>query len=236
MAKRFWPQEDPLGKRLTIDLNEPGPREIVGIVKNIRHYSLDVEPKAEMYVPNLSLSQNIMSLVVRSNKDPLSLASAARQEVLAIDKNQPIYNVKTMKDLVDESVATQHFSMWMLACLAAVALILAAVGIYGVIAYWVTQRLHEIGIRIALGAASRDILRMIIGQSMTLALIGVGLGLVVAFIMTRLMRTLLYGISASDPIAFVVAALLLAGVAFMAALFPARKATRVDAIGALRQQ
>jgi putative ABC transport system permease protein len=236
MAKRFWPQEDPLGKRLTIDLNEPGPREIVGIVKNIRHYSLDVEPKAEMYVPNLSLSQNIMSLVVRSNKDPLSLASAARQEVLAIDKNQPIYNVKTMKDLVDESVATQHFSMWMLACLAGVALILAAVGIYGVIAYWVTQRLHEIGIRIALGAASRDILRMIIGQSMTLALIGVGLGLVVAFIMTRLMRTLLYGISASDPIAFVVAALLLAGVAFMAALFPARKATRVDAIGALRQQ
>ena len=236
MAKRFWPQEDPLGRRLTIDLNEPGPREIVGIVKNIRHYSLDVEPKAEMYVPNLSLSQNIMSLVVRSNKDPLSLASAARQEVLAIDKNQPIYNVKTMKDLVDESVATQHFSMWMLACLAGVALILAAVGIYGVIAYWVTQRLHEIGIRIALGAASRDILRMIIGQSMTLALIGVGLGLVVAFIMTRLMRTLLYGISASDPIAFVVAALLLAGVAFMAALFPARKATRVDAIGALRQQ
>ena len=141
-----------------------------------------------------------------------------------------------MKDLVDESVATQHFSMWMLACLAGVALILAAVGIYGVIAYWVTQRLHEIGIRIALGAASRDILKMIIGQSMVLALIGVGLGLIVAFIMTRLMRTLLYGISASDPIAFLVAALLLAGVAFMAALFPARKATRVDAIGALRQQ
>ena len=236
MAKRFWPQEDPLGKRLTIDLNEPGPREIVGIVKNIRHYSLDVEPKAEMYVPNLSLSQNIMSLVVRSNKDPLTLAPAARQEMFAIDKNQPIYNVKTMKDLVDESVATQHFSMWMLACLAGVALILAAVGIYGVIAYWVTQRLHEIGIRIALGAASRDILKMIIGQSMVLALIGVGLGLIVAFIMTRLMRTLLYGISASDPIAFLVAALLLAGVAFMAALFPARKATRVDAIGALRQQ
>jgi len=236
MAKRFWPQEDPLGKRLTIDLNEPGPREIVGIVKNIRHYSLDVEPKAEMYVPNLSLGQNIMSLVVRSNKDPLTLASAVRQEVLAIDKNQPIYNVKTMKDLVDESVATQNFSMWMLACLAGVALILAAVGIYGVIAYWVTQRLQEIGVRIALGAASRDILKMIIGQSMALALIGVALGLIAAFIMTRLMRTLLYGISASDPIAFVVAALLLAGVAFMAALFPARKATKVDAISALRSQ
>lgn len=236
MAKRFWPQEDPLGKRLTIDLNEPGPREIVGIVKNIRHYSLDVEPKAEMYVPNLSLGQNIMSLVVRSNKDPLTLASAVRQEVLAIDKNQPIYNVKTMQDLVDQSVATQHFSMWMLACLAGVALILAAVGIYGVIAYWVTQRLQEIGVRIALGAASRDILKMIIGQSMVLALIGVGIGLIVAFIMTRLMRTLLYGISASDPLAFLVAALLLAGVAFMAALFPARKATRVDAISALRSQ
>jgi putative ABC transport system permease protein len=234
MAKRFWPQEDPLGKRLTIELNEPGPREIVGIVKNIRHYSLDVEPKAEMYVPNLSLGQNIMSLVLRSNKDPMTLAAAARQEVLNIDKNQPIYNVKTMEDLVDQSVATQHFSMWMLAFLAAVALILAAVGIYGVIAYWVTQRFHEIGIRIAMGAASRDILKMIISQSMSLALIGVGLGLVVAFIMTRLMRTLLFGVSASDPIAFVVAALLLAGVAFMAALFPARKATRVDAIDALR--
>lgn len=234
MAKRFWPQEDPLGKRLTIELNEPGPREIVGIVKNIRHYSLDVEPKAEMYVPNLSLGQNIMSLVLRSNKDPMTLAAAARQEVLGIDRNQPIYNVKTMEDLVDQSVSTQHFSMWMLACLAAVALILAAVGIYGVIAYWVTQRFHEIGIRIAMGAASRDILTMIISQSMSLALIGVGLGLVVAFIMTRLMRTLLYGVSANDPIAFVVAALLLAGVAFMAALFPARKATRVDAIDALR--
>ena len=177
-----------------------------------------------------------MSIVLRSDKDPKTLASAARQEILSLDKNQPIYNVKTMEDLIAESVATQHFGMWMLACLAAVALILAAVGIYGVIAYGVTQRLHEIGVRIALGAGARDILTMIIGQSMTLALMGVGLGLVIAFIMTRLMSTLLYGISASDPLSFLIAVMLLVGVAFVAALVPARKATRVDAIGALRSQ
>ena len=155
--------------------------------------------------------QNIMSLVLRSNKDTMTLASAARQEVLGIDKNQPIYNVRTMDALVDESVALQHFSMWMMACLAAVALILAAVGIYGVIAYWVTQRFHEIGIRIALGAASRNILRMIIGQSMTLALIGVGLGLMISFYYDASHEDVVIRGSASDPVAFVVAALLLAG-------------------------
>jgi putative ABC transport system permease protein len=234
MARRFWPNEDPLGQHLTIDLGEPGPREIVGVVKNIRHYSLDVEPKAEMYVPNLSLSQNIMSLVLRSTTDPMKLAPAVRQEVLNLDSNQPIYNVKTMEGIVGDSLATQRFSMLMLGCLAAVALILAVVGIYGVIAYWVMQRSHEMGVRIALGAGSRDILKMILGQSMTLALIGVGIGLIAAFILTRVMSTLLYGVTARDPLAFVVAALVLAAVAFVAALVPARKATRVDPMCALR--
>jgi putative ABC transport system permease protein len=234
MARRFWPNEDPLRQHLTIDLGEPGPREIVGIVKNIRHYSLDVEPKAEMYVPNLSLSQNIMSLVLRSTTDPMKLAPAVRQEVLSLDANQPTYNVKTMEGIVGDSVATQRISMLMLGCLAAVALILAIVGIYGVIAYWVTQRSHEMGVRIALGAGSRDILKMILGQSMTLALIGVGIGLVAAFILTRVMSTLLFGVSARDPLAFLAAALLLAAVAFVAALVPARRATRVDPMCALR--
>jgi putative ABC transport system permease protein len=234
MARRFWPNEDPLGKRLTIDLDEPGPREIVGVVKDIRHYSLDVEPRPEMYVPNLALSQNIMSLVLRSTTDPTSLVPAVRQEVLSLDSNQPVYNVKTMEEMVGDSVATQRFSMLMLGCLAAVALILAIVGIYGVIAYWVAQRSHEMGVRIALGARSRDILKMILVQSMTLALVGVGIGLIAAFILTRVMSTLLFGVSARDPLAFLVAALLLAAVAFVAALVPARKATKVDPMCALR--
>jgi putative ABC transport system permease protein len=236
MARRFWPSEDPLGRRLTIDLGEPGPREIVGVVKDIRHYSLDVEPKPEMYVPNLDLSQNIMSLVVRSSTDPAALVPAIRQQVLAIDANLPVYNVKTMEQVVGESVATQRFSMVMLACLAGVALILAAVGIYGVVGYWVTQRKHEMGVRIALGARATDILRLVVGQSMVLVLMGVGVGLLAAFALTRVMSGLLYGVSASDPLAFVVAALLLAGVAFVAALVPARKATKVDPMVALRNE
>jgi putative ABC transport system permease protein len=237
MARQFWPNEDPLGKRLTIELgDDEKPREIVGIVGDIRHYALDVEPKPEMYVANLPAPQTIMTVVVRSKGDLQGLASAVRREILAIDKDQPVYNVKPMAQLVNESVAGQRFSMALLGFLAGVALLLAVVGIYGVIAYWVTQRTHEIGVRMAIGAQPRDILRLVVGQGMTLALIGVGVGLVAAYALTRLLATQLYQVSSTDLVTFVGTPLLLASVALVASLIPARRATRVDPLAALRYE
>jgi putative ABC transport system permease protein len=237
MARRYWPNEDPLGKRLTIDMGDAEkPREIVGIVGDIRHYALDIDPKPEMYVPNMPAPQNIMTMVVRSKTDPQQLAASIRREVLNVDKDQPIYNVKTMEQIVADSVASQRFSMILLGVLATIALALAVVGIYGVMAYWVTQRTHEIGIRMALGAQPSNILKLVVRQGLSLALIGVGIGLLASFALTRVLSTLLYQVSSTDLLTFVGTPLLLSFVALVASLIPARKATRVDPMVALRYQ
>jgi putative ABC transport system permease protein len=177
-----------------------------------------------------------MTLIVRTAGDPANMTAAIRSQVLSLDKEQPISNIKTLDKFVATSIAQQQFSMLLLGVFAAVALMLAAIGIYGVLSYAVTQRTHEIGIRMALGAGRRDVLRLVVGQGMLLTLIGVATGLVAAFALTRLMSTLLFGVSATDPLTFSLIALLLVAIALLACWIPARRATKVDPMIALRYE
>lgn len=236
MATRYWPGEDPIGKRLTIPLLGGVSREVVGVVADVKHSSLDTESGAEMYVPYLQKSFNFMAIVVRTSSDPLSMIGAVRGEILSVDKNQPVYAVKTMEQVVSDSVSQPRLYTLLLGIFAALALTLAAVGIYGVMNYSVVQRKHEIGIRMALGAQRGDILKMVVGQGMLLALIGIVLGLVAAFLLTRVMGALLFGVSTRDLATFFVIPLVLAAVAFLSSYIPARRATRVDPMVALRYE
>lgn len=235
-ARRYLPGEDAIGKRLTVDFGKPWTGEIAGIVGSVRHSSLAREPDAEMYVSYAQAAIPKVNLAVRAVTDPTMLTSAIRNEVRALDKDLPIYNVETMQQRVSESAAQPRFRTLLLGIFALVALLLASVGIYGVISYSVTQRTHEIGIRMALGARTGDVLRLIVGQGMLLALIGVGIGLIGAFALTRIIASQLYNVSATDPITFACVALLLAGVALLACYIPARRAMKVDPMVALRHE
>jgi predicted permease len=239
MARRLWPGEDPIGKRITPGrADDPDDWcEIIGVVKDVRQFQLDADPKPQMYftyeqaeffAPN--------HLVVRTNVEPQSLAATVRGTVWEIDKDQPVSNISTMEEILSESVARQRFSTLLLGIFAAVALVLAAVGIYGVMSYTVAQRTREIGIRMALGAQSGDVLKLVIGQGMRLALVGVTVGLIGAFALTRLMQSLLFDVSATDPVTFVVIAFLLTAVALLACYLPARRAVKVDQTVALRYE
>ena len=245
LAARFFPNTDPVGKRLKMGGadNQAPWMQIVGVVKHVKHYSPDEEGRVEVYTPYKQVPQEFfaaatrsMWLAVRTKADPTSLTNAIRNEVQAIDKDQPISNVDTMENIVAATVAPQKFATWLLGLFAGTAMLLAAIGIYGVMAYSVTQRTHEIGIRMALGAKNTDVLRMVVGQGMKLALVGVAFGLVGAFAATRLMSSLLFGVSATDPLTYGGVAVLLAAVALFACLIPARKATRVDPMIALRYE
>ena len=239
MAHRYWPDEDAIGKRIAFDQvnGQPNWREIVGINRDVRHTSLDSDPQPEMFIPFTQFPTFFMTLVLRtSGGDPLSFVAAARNEVLAVKNDQPISNVHKMQDLLANSVAQRRFNMLLLGVFAMIALLLSAVGIYGVMSYSVAQRSHEIGVRMALGAQSSDVLALVVKQGMTLALAGLGIGLAVAFVVTRIMASLLYEISATDPLTFAIIALLLGSVAFLACYLPARRATKVDPMIALRYE
>jgi len=236
-ARVFWPNEDPLGKRITPDGFPPGTwLTIVGVVSDVRHAALDAEPQPEVYWPYTQTPDRSINLLIRATAYPLSLAGAVRSEIWAIDKTLPVSDVKTMDELLSASVAQPRFYAMLLAAFAVVALLLATVGLYGVMSYAVNQRTHEIGIRMALGASPRDALWLIVNQGMVLTLAGVAAGVAAAWALTRVLKNLLFGVSATDPAIFVGIALLLAGVASLACYLPARRATKVDPLVALRHE
>ncbi|HYU97602.1 MAG TPA: FtsX-like permease family protein, partial [Pyrinomonadaceae bacterium] len=232
LARQVFPNEEPLGKRLIMSFGNTA-FEIIGIVGDIRHRALESNPAAAMYMPAYEGSMNV---VIRSKGDPASLAAAVRKEVLQIDPNQPVADVRTMEQWLDRAVAGPRYRTTLLGLFALVALALASTGIYGVMSYSVSQRTHEIGVRMALGARRLDVLRLVVRQGMTLVIIGVALGLAGAFALTRLMASLLFGVTAKDPFTFVAVSALLTLVAFVACYLPARRATKVDPLVALRYE
>ena len=236
LARRAFPGEDPLGKRLTIQyLERRVSLEIVGVVADSRQWAAE-EPRTHIYDCYLQRPWLSSSFVVRTEGDPAALSAAAQKAVREVDPGRVATNVKTMNQLLSESVAQPLFYTQLLSLFAGVALLLAAVGVYGVMSYNVTQRTHEIGVRIALGARGRDVVRMVVGQGMALALVGVAVGLLGAFALTRLMSSLLYGVSATDPLTFAGVPVLLLAVALVANYLPARRATKIDPIKALRYE
>jgi putative ABC transport system permease protein len=237
LARRYFPNETAVGKRIKIWRDEQFPREIVGIVGDTKTDVLEGEASPQMYVPHAQdASWGGMSLVVRSTAKPVALTSAVRGAVLSMDPDQPVFSIKTMEDVVAASVATRRISMLLLSGFAGLALLLAALGVYGLISYSIAQRTHEIGLRMALGAQARDVLGLVLRQGMSLVLMGIVIGLVAAFALTRVMKSLLYEVSATDPLTFAGVALLLIIVALIACLIPARMAMRVDPMIALRYE
>jgi putative ABC transport system permease protein len=233
-ADTYFPGEDPLGQRLIIDLGRPAVCEIIGVAKNVRQFSLQGKPVPTMYLPSIEAGRG--SLVVRTSGDPLALAGAVREAVQSLDKDQPVASVQSMEQILSGSVAQPRFRTLLLSVFAGLALILAAVGIYGVISYTVTQRTHEIGIRMALGAPAAAVVKLVVAQGIRLTVTGVLIGLGGAWALTRLMDTLLFGVTSTDPLTFAAVAVLLAGVALLACYIPARRAAKVDPIIALRYE
>ncbi|MBV8859442.1 MAG: ABC transporter permease [Acidobacteria bacterium] len=236
LARRVFPGEDPLGKQIVLDRTPPRPREIVGVVSDTRYVTPNLTPVSEIYVSYLDDPWHHMSLAVRATGDPAALVNAVREEVSAVDKEVPLANVKEMEEYVHDSLGQQRFSALLLMAFAVAALGLAALGVYGVISNTVARRTHELGIRIALGARRGDVLRLVVGQGMAPVLLGLGLGLAGAFALTRLLETLLYGVSALDPSVFAGVSVLLAATALAACYLPARRATQVDPMTALRHE
>ena len=233
-AKRYWPDEDPLGQQINF---WGGKVTIVGIVRRVKMEGLSTDSnRVQSYYPYLQSPGGGMSIVIRTAGDPTHLANVAREQVLAIDPDQPIYDVQTMGKIWSDSIAPDRLYLMLLGTFAAVALVLAGVGIYGVMAYSVTQRTHEIGIRMALGARQSNVLGMVIRQGMMLAVIGLVIGLAAAWLATRAMASLLFGVSATDPLTFALISVVLAVVALVACLVPARRAAKVDPIVALRYE
>lgn len=238
-AAHYWPAGDAIGKRL-----KPGGggadipwRTVIGIVKDVRQNDFIAEPKMQMYFPYRQLKDLVPNaLVIKTNVEPLSLGVAVRNAVWSVDKDQPVANIESMEHIVASAVARQRFSMLLLAVFAGLALLLAAVGIYGVMSYTVAQQTREIGIRIALGARRSDVLTMTVMQGLRLVGVGLIFGLAIAFVLTRIMASLLFGISATDPVTFISIAFVLLGVAFVASYLPALRATRIDPMIALRAQ
>jgi predicted permease len=244
-ARQYFGGENPVGKHINIDMLNVSP-EIVGVVGHVKHWGLDESTRpihAEMYLPFMQISDKFLPLVVngatvivRTKGAPAAALGAIREEVSKLDSRQVMYDAMTMEEVVTRSVRAQRFSMILLGAFALLALLLASIGIYGVISYLVGQRVNEIGIRMALGAQRKDILRMIVGEGARLAALGAGIGILAALGLTRLMASQLYGVSVTDPITFTGVAIILVGVALFACYIPARRAMRVDPMVALRYE
>jgi putative ABC transport system permease protein len=243
MARRFWPGEDPIGKRMKAGFDGSQWCAIVGIVGDVKHTGLDAATNAEMYYHYLQIPPELMgfvegtmTLVLRTQAEPNSMVGAVRGEVQKLDPDLAVFNVKTMQDLVGGSLAQPRFRTLLLGVFACMALILAATGLYGVIAYAVTQRTNELGVRMALGAQKSDVLKMVVGEGAQLAAVGIGIGLVVAFPLMRIISRLLFGVNAADPLTFAATSSLILLVALAASYLPALKAIKVDPLVALRHE
>jgi putative ABC transport system permease protein len=232
----MFPNEEPLGKRIRSWRDENKYREVVGVVGDVRYYGQDDKPRGLVYVPLRQDVWRSLIFAVRTDGDPVKLSADLRNQIWAVDKDLALANITTMQQTLVASTARPRFSTLLLSVFAVVALVLAAVGLYGVMAYGVTQRTHEIGIRMALGARGVDVLRLVVAGGMKLALIGVGVGLVGAYAATRLMSSLLFEVSATDPITFAVVSVILIAVALLACYVPAWRATKVDPMVALRYE
>jgi putative ABC transport system permease protein len=238
LAQQDFRGEDPVGKRVSFGgsdkNNQPIWLEIVGVVSNVRSIELQEEPLPEIYTASLQDAFSNMSVVIRTSGEPGALAAAVREAAQDVDRGQPVADIRTMENIVSESVTQPRFNVTLLGVFGAIALILSAAGIYGVTSYTVSQRTHEIGIRMALGAKAPDVLQLVMRQGMKPALTGLAIGLAAAIALTRLMKSLLFGVTATDPVTFAALALLLLCVALLACYFPARRATKVDPMVALR--
>ncbi|HET9479245.1 MAG TPA: FtsX-like permease family protein, partial [Pyrinomonadaceae bacterium] len=233
MARLYWSNEDPLGRRLKI-IASPW-ITVVGVVGDVRHSGLNTPANPEIYLSDLQEPQSALAVMVRTTGDPLQLAAMAREQIKAIDKDQPVV-ISTMDQILSASVAGRRFNTLLLGIFATVALLLAMVGVFGVIHYSVVQRTHEIGIRIALGAQRHDVFKLVVGEGLALALIGVALGSAGAWAMTRLISGLLYGVSPTDGPTFILVSVVVTLVALLACYLPARRATKIDPLIALRYE
>jgi putative ABC transport system permease protein len=237
MAVRNWPAEDPIGKKITFDASGRAMTcEIVGVVGDVRPNGLDTAPRLEIYLPYAQSPASLVTWIVRTAGDPLKELTAIKEKIREGNPTQTFLSIATMDQMVDRTITQRRFNLMLLGSFAALALILAAVGLYGLISYMTAQRTHEIGIRIALGAQTGDVMRLIIGQGIKLALVGALIGIAGALAVTRLMRSLLFGVSAIDPLTFVVVAVSLILVALAACWLPARRATKVDPLTALKDE
>ncbi len=237
LAQKYFPGEDPLGKRIDVDMfDNPNPTEIVGIVGDVRYDSLTDEARPTVYFPHPELTYSFMTLAIRTNGDPAEMAPAVRRELSALDPDQPVADVRTMTQVMADTVARPRFNTLLLGLFAGLATLLAAIGIFGVMNYSVTLRTRELGLRMALGAQPGRVLMLILKQGLLLTLVGIGIGLVGAVALTRLMSSLLFGVNATDPLTFAAIALLLLVVSLIACYIPARRATRIDPMIALRYE
>lgn len=239
MAKKYWPGEDPIGKQIT--MGSPWVKEltVVGVVADIKHISMREEPAPEMFVPFTQHpwpSMLVAHLALRTRTDPATMAQSVREAIRSVDPELPLAKVATLSALVDDSMAQPRFSMLLVASFGALAILLASIGLYGVISYSVAQRTREIGIRMALGAGRHEVFRMILGQGTKLAGLGIAIGVVAAFGAARMMTSFLYGVEADDPFTFAGVPLFLLAIALLACYIPARRAMRVDPMTALRDE
>ena len=232
----MFPNESALGKRIRSWRDENILREIVGVVSDVRYYGRDDQLRGLVYVPHTQNTWRSMSLTVRTTGDPAALISTIRDQIWSVDKDLAVDNPRTMNAIMAQSVASQRFSMMLLAIFAVIAVVLATVGVYSVLSYTVAQRSHELGLRMALGAQTSDVMKLVLMHGMKLTLIGTVIGLAAAFAVTRVMKSLLFEIGATDPVTFAVVPVLLMLVGLVACLIPARRATKVDPMVALRYE
>jgi putative ABC transport system permease protein len=238
MAHRYWPNENPIGRRITVGLPRPDNpwATIIGIARDQPHRAIDSLPEPDWYLSRPPSPQLNQILFVRTTANPSALAAPIRTVVAEVDRNQPVANIKTMTDVVADTIAPRKFNMLLFVLFAVIATVLAALGIYGVIAYTVAERTHEVGIRMALGAQKSDVLGLIIKTGVMLTLIGVAMGLAIALALTHLMTTLLFGITPNDATTFAAVSAFLILIALIACYVPARRATKVDPLVALRHE